>query len=113
MKIIKENTFSLGRNEKLIHNLIKTKQRLPYKNLKTLFRARIKIQKLYKVIEFKQTAFLKPYIKDSTRLQKLAEKKCNRIKKQNSKLRNNVTFIKIIEAPINIFYVKIITSTTN
>ena len=74
MKIIKENTFSLGRNEKLIHNLIKTKQRLPYKNLKTLFRARIKIQKLYKAMEFKQTAFLKPYIKDSTRLQKLAEK---------------------------------------
>ena len=25
-------------------------------------------------MEFKQTAFLKPYIKDSTRLQKLAEK---------------------------------------
>ena len=76
MKIVKENTFSLGRKEKTIHNLIKTKQRLPYKNLKTLFRARIKIQKLYKVMEFKkQTTFLKRYIKDSTRLQKLAEKR--------------------------------------
>ena len=40
----------------------------PLQKFKTLFRARVEIKKNYKVIEFKETAFLKPCIECNTKL---------------------------------------------
>ena len=90
LQIIRKNECSYS-FEKPIRNLGNKKCKLNYKNLK-LFAARIKIKKNERVIEFKQKAFLKPYIECNTKLQKQAEKEGNRFKTQNSKLRNNAIF---------------------
>ena len=58
----------------------------------------------------KQETFLKPYIERNTELQREAEKEGNKIKKQNSKLRNKAIFGKSIENPIYKVDVKIVTT---
>ena len=44
---------------------------------------------------------MKSYIKRNTDLQREAEKECNKINKQNAKLRNNAIFCKSIENLMN------------
>ena len=58
----------------------------------------------HRILEFKQEPFLKPELRVET------EKKYNKIKKQNAKLRNNATFGKLIENPRTKVYVKIATN---
>ena len=58
-------------------------------------------------MEFKQSAFLKPYIDYNTELLKQAEES-NKIKKQSIKLRNNTIFGKSVENPMNTFNVKVL-----
>lgn len=98
LHIIKDNNFSLGKNEKFIPNLSnKRKYKLHYQNLKQ--RVRITIKKtINRVLQLKQSPFLKPYFECNRRLKKEIEKIGNKVKKQNARLRNNVIFGKSIES---------------
>lgn len=57
---------------------------------------------------FIQTAFLKSYIKYRTELRKHTGKEGKKIKKQNTKLKNNAICGKSIETPMNKFDLKIV-----
>ena len=103
LEIIEDNKFPYGRNEKRISNLGHKKYKLHYENLKLYLELGLKLKKVHRVLEFKQTPFLKPYIKRNTELRKQPEKEGNKIKKQNAKVRKNVISGKSIENSINRF----------
>ena len=42
----------------------------PLSKLKTLFKFRVTIKKIHRILEFKQEPFLKPYIESNTNLQR-------------------------------------------
>ena len=50
------------------------------------------------MLELKQSPFFKPYFECNRGLKKETEKIGNKVKKQNARLRNNVTFGKSIES---------------
>ena len=77
------------------------------------FRFRIKRIKFHRILEFKKRPFLKPHIRRNTDLPREAEKKGNKIKKQNAKLRNNGIFGKSIKNPVNEVDAKIVTTRNN
>ena len=63
---------------------------------------------------FKQTPFLKPYIRSNTKLWKQAEKKATKLKKKEiTKLRNDAIFGKLRRNLMNKFDVRIITHRKN
>ena len=106
-----DNSFSLGKNKKLIPNLDnKRKYKLHYQNLELDLNLGLQMKKNDRIIEFKQDPFLKPYIERNTDLRREAEKEGNKIKKQKAKLRNNSIFGKLIKNPMNKIDVKIVTT---
>ena len=62
-----------------------------------MFKFGVKIKKIHTILEFKQEPLSKPHIKHNLVLPRESEKEGNQIKKQNSNLRNNATFHKLIE----------------
>ena len=74
------------------------------------FRVTLFKKKLYRILEFKQESFLKPYIERNTEFRKETEKEGNKIKKQNAKLRSSAISGKSIENPMNNVDAKILTT---
>ena len=93
LQIIECSSFSLDKNKNLIQSRKlkkkKFKKKTPLSNIKTLFK-------------FGDTRepFLISYIESNTELRREAEKEDNKMKRQNSILRNNAVFGKSIETPI-------------
>ena len=93
LQIIECSSFSLDKNKNLIQSRKlkkkKLKKKTPLSNIKTLFK-------------FGDTRepFLISYIESNTELRREAEKEDNKMKRQNSILRNNAVFGKSIETPI-------------
>ena len=99
------------KTKKLIPILVnKRKYKFHQQNLKLYLNLGLQLKKIHRILEFKQEPFLKPYIKHNTDLRRESEKEGNKIKKQNSKLRNNSIFGKSIENPVNKVDVKIVTT---
>ena len=86
LQIIECSSFSLDKYKNLIQSRKLKKKKL---NIKTLFK-------------FGDTRepFLISYIESNTELRREAEKEDNKMKRQNSILRNNAVFGKSIETPI-------------
>ena len=82
LQIIDDNNFSLGKNKSLCNLGNKIKYKFHYQNL-TLFKFRVTLfkKKLYRILEFKQESFLKPYIERNTEFRRETEKEGNKIKK--------------------------------
>ena len=82
---IEESKFSLGKKEKLIPILDNKKKKYKpnYKNLMLYQELELELKQICGVFEFKQTAFLKPYIKRNAELWMQAEKEVS--KKINKK----------------------------
>ena len=74
-KIIEESKFSLSKKEKLIPNLDNEKKyKLHNKNLMLYQELELKLKQICGVLEFKQIAFLKPYIEHNKEMRMQAEK---------------------------------------
>ena len=94
LQIIECSSFSLDKYKNLIQSRKLKKKKIkkkktPLSNIKTLFK-------------FGDTRepFLISYIESNTELRREAEKEDNKMKRQNSILRNNAVFGKSIETPI-------------
>ena len=115
LQIIEDNNFYLGKNKNPIlilgnkKNANRVTNKIP-SELKTLFKFRITIKETHRILEFKQEPFLEPYIEGNTDLGRETKKEGNKIKKQNSKLRNSAIFGKSIENPMFKVDVKIVTT---
>ena len=75
-------SFSLGKKYTIsLIDVIKRKYKLHYQNLKLCLHLGLQLKNIYRVWEFNQERFLKPFIECTTDLQREAEKKCRKIKK--------------------------------
>ena len=98
LQTIDDNNFSLVKTKNLLLiQVIKQKIQTPLSKLKTLFKVKIKLKRSPRVLESKQSPFLKPYIERNTELQKESEKDFNKVKKQNDKSTNKALFGKPIK----------------
>ena len=87
-----------GKVKKLIPNLHdKTKYVLHYRNLQLYVSLGMKIKKIHRVIEFEQSAWMKPYIDLNTELRKEAVRNGDKVGKDLYKLFNNAVFRKTME----------------
>ena len=68
-----------------------------YENLKLYFRLGLKLKKIYRVLEFNQSQWLKPYIEFNTQKRIEAEKKNDKDGKALYKLINNAIYGKTME----------------
>ena len=94
LKIIEDTNFSFSKKKKRNPNLgNKRKHKLHYQMLKLYLNIGLRFKKRYRILEFKQKSFFKPYIKRNTDLQRESKKEGNNNKKQNSKLRNYICYI--------------------
>lgn len=81
--------------EKLILNLNnKTKYTVHYRNLKLYLQLGLKVSKVYKILQFKQKAWLSPYIKENTDRRSKAK---SDFEKDFYKLMNNAVYGKTME----------------
>jgi hypothetical protein len=84
-----------GSPRKLVSNLLpKRKYVLHYRNLKLYLRLGMELKTIHRVIEFKQSFWLKPYIDFNTSMRKQAR---NESEKNYYKLKINAMFGKTIE----------------
>ena len=72
----------------------KTKYICHYKNLKFYLKHGLKLKKIHKILQFDQSAWLKPYIEHNTQLRKAAD---NKFDEDQAKLMNNSFFGKTCE----------------
>ena len=79
-QIIEYSNFFLVRTTKFILNLGNKKIQTTLPKLRLLFKFRITIKKIHRILELKQEPFLKQYAKRNTDLQREAQKKGNEIK---------------------------------
>ena len=95
-----------NRVEKLIPNLRdKTKYVIHYKNLIHCLKAGLKLKKIHRGIKFKESEWMKPYIKMNTNLRTKAK---NNFEKDFFKLMNNSVFGKTMENIRNRVNVKLV-----
>lgn len=95
VKIIEDKKFLLGKIEKFISNTgNKSKYKLYYQGLKIYLKLRLQLRKIHWVLEFKQKAFLRPYIECNIELQREAVKEANTAKYKNAELKNNAIWKK-------------------
>ena len=87
--------MEVNKCNKIVCNLFNKKKYVAHINtLKQASNHGLKLKKIYRVIEFKQEAWLKPYIDMNTELRKLAK---NDFEKDLFKLMNNSVFAKTME----------------
>ena len=87
-----------GSVSKLVPNLHdKERYVLHYRNLQLYVNLGMKIKKIHRVIQFKQSAWMKPYIDLNTELRREAVKKGDKVGKDLFKLLNNAVFGKTME----------------
>ena len=87
LQITEDNEISICKNGKFIPNQVKTKTNLYFKALKLCLKLGLELWKKHKLLKFKQTPLLMPYIERNTELQKEAEMEAYKIKKQNARLK--------------------------
>ena len=87
--------MKIDKCKKLVYNLLNKKKYVVHiKSLKQALNHGLKLKKVYRIIEFNQKAWLKPYIDMNTELRKVAD---NDFEKDFYKSMNNAVFRKTME----------------
>ena len=86
--------MKIDKCNKLVCNLFNKKKTSHINSLKHALNHGLKLKKIYRIIEFNQEAWLKPYIDMNTELRKAAK---NDFEKDLFKLMNNSVFGKTME----------------
>ena len=95
LEIKKENNIKVGGINKLVQNLLSKKNYVVhYRNLRYYLSQGLILKKVHKILEFKQSAWMKPYIDFNTQKRKEAN---NEADKNLFKLLNNVVYGKTME----------------
>ena len=107
-EILRDLNFSLGKTPKLVPNLRdKTKYVVHFRNLKLYMRLGMKLTHIHRILIFKQSPWLKPYIDFNTDKRKQAK---NDFEKDFYKLLNNSVYGKTMENLRNHTTVELVTS---
>ena len=100
--------MKIDKCKKLVSNLQNKKRYVIHiKSLKQALNHGLKLKNIYRIIEFNQTAWLKPYIDMNTELRKLAK---DDFEKDIFKLMNNAVFGKTMENIRKHRHIKLVTT---
>ena len=98
LKIVDLYNIPIGNAKKLVPNFFdKEKYALYYENLQFYLWLGLKLKKIYRVLEFNQSQWLKPYVEFNTQKRIEAEKSDDKDGKALYKLINNVVYGETVE----------------